>query len=198
MVVRTTFPLPTEQTWSPPAQGQWTYADYKHLPDDGWRYEVIEGELKTSPAPKIKHQRVSINLAMALATFVRQHNLGEVLTAPIDVRMGQWADPVQPDILFIQREHLDIVKENWIEGAPDLIVEILSSSSWLDDRRTKYRIYAQAGVREYWLVDPDECQIEIFVLRGGDYALVGRFASGELAPSEILKGLQIQVDEICQ
>ncbi|MCX7841199.1 MAG: Uma2 family endonuclease, partial [Anaerolineae bacterium] len=148
--------------------------------------------------PKTKHQRVSINLAIALATFVRRGNLGEVLTAPIDVRMGEWADPVQPDILFIQQDRLGIIKENWIEGAPDLIVEILSPSSWLDDRRTKYRVYAKAGVREYWLVEPERCQIEIFVLRGSDYALLGHFASGELAYSEILKGFQIQVDEVCR
>ncbi len=197
MLVRTFQAQPTESTWSPPAQGQWTYADYKRLPDDGWRYEVIKGELKMSPAPKIKHQLVSINLAMAMANFVKQGKLGQVLTAPIDVRLGELADPVQPDILFIRQERLGIIQEGWIEGAPDLIVEILSPGNWLDDRRIKYRVYAQAGVTEYWIVDPDRREIEIFVLRRGDYMLLGRFSSGEVASSEVIAGFKVEVDQVC-
>ena len=195
-----TFPRtrPVELQWPPP-QGRWTYEDYKRLPDDGWRYEVIEGELLMSPAPSTNHQRTSAKLQFAIMSFVESRKLGEVLDAPTDVRLGELASPVQPDILFIRQERLNIIKKDWVEGAPDLIVEILSPSNWIDDRRAKYRLYAQAGVREYWIVDPDKRQIEVFVQRvhGSDYELIGRFGPGEQAASEVLTGFQIGVDEVC-
>jgi len=197
MAIQTLEQPVTEHTWSPPAQGQWTYADYQRLPDDGWRYEVIEGDLHMTPAPSTKHQTVGFNLKLAIGSFVKANKSGCVLDAPIDVRLGKFADPVQPDILFIRQERLGIIKGGWIEGAPDWIVEILSPSNWLDDRRTKYRLYARAGVGEYWIVDPDQRQVEVFVLRHGDYALVGRFGPGERAHSEVLAGFQIDVDEMC-
>lgn len=186
---------PAEPVWPP--QGQWTYEDYRRLPDDGWRYEVIEGELRMNPAPSTSHQDTSIGLASEMRFYANQHNLGKVYTAPIDVRMGELANPVQPDILFIQKDRLDIIKERWIDGPPDLIVEILSPGNWIDDRRTKYRVYALNGVREYWIVDPDKRQIEIFVLHSGDYALVGRFGSGERVRSDVLTGFEIGVDQVC-
>jgi Uma2 family endonuclease len=150
-----------------------------------------------SPAPSTNHQDVSANLEFAMMNFVREKKLGKVLHAPTDVRLGELASPVQPDILFIRQERLDIIKKDWVEGAPDLIVEILSPSNWLDDRRTKYSMYAQAGVREYWLVDPDKRQIEVFALRGSDYEILGRFGPGEQAASEVLSGFQISVGEVC-
>jgi Uma2 family endonuclease len=187
---------PVEATWPPP-RDQWTYEDYKRLPDDNWRYEVIEGELLMSPAPNTHHQRVIARLEFAMMKYVEANKLGEVLHAPIDVRLGDLANPVQPDVLFICQDRLDIIRKDWIEGAPDLIVEVLSPSNWIDDRRTKYRIYVLAGVREYWIVDPDKRQIEIFTLRGSDYELRGRFGPGERAASEVLSGFEIGVDEVC-
>ena len=150
-----------------------------------------------NPAPSTSHQDVSFSLAFEIGLFVREKNLGKVLTAPIDVRLGELANPVQPDILFVRRDRLDIIQERWIEGAPDLIVEILSPGNWIDDRRTKYRVYAQAGVREYWIVDPKKCEIEIFVLRDGDFEQIGHFGSTERVRSEVLSGFEIGVDEVC-
>ncbi len=187
---------PAEATWPPP-RDRWTYEDYKRLPDDNWRYEVIEGELFMSPAPNTHHQRVIARLEFAMMKHVEAKKLGEVLHAPIDVRLGDLANPVQPDVLFICQDRLNIIRKDWIEGAPDLIVEVLSPSNWIDDRRTKYRIYALAGVREYWIVDPDKRQIEIFALRGSDYELSSRFGPGERAASEVLSGFEIGVDEVC-
>jgi Uma2 family endonuclease len=189
-------PKPIEANWPPP-RDQWTYEDYKRLPDDNWRYEVIEGELFMSPAPNTHHQRVIARLQFAMMKHVEAKKLGEVLNAPIDVRLSELANPVQPDILFICRDRLDIIRKDWIEGAPDLIVEVLSPSNWIDDRRTKYRVYALAGVREYWIVDPDKRQIEVFALRGSDYEILGRFGPGEQAGSEVLSGFEISVDEVC-
>ncbi len=150
-----------------------------------------------APAPRTKHQRTSMNLGASMHQHVSQYGLGEVYDAPIDVILPGLAGPVQPDVLFIARERLDIVKEDFIEGPPDLIVEILSPSNWLTDRRAKFRIYAQAGVREYWIVDTDARTVEVFVLRGGSYALVGKVGPGETLRSEVVAGFEIGVDEIC-
>ncbi|MBI4770112.1 MAG: Uma2 family endonuclease [Chloroflexi bacterium] len=188
-------PAPVIMDWPP--QGQWTYADYQRLPEDGWRYEVIEGELLMSPAPRTVHQRISIKLSSRMMSFVDARDLGEVYYAPVDVMLGDLATPVEPDVLFISRERLHIVGEETIDGAPDLIVEILSPSNWLADRRTKFRVYALAGVREYWILDPERRTIEVFLLQGQSYALQGNYGPGEAAPSVVLAGFEVQVAEIC-
>lgn len=156
-----------------------------------------------APAPRTRHQKVGLHLKLALGQFVKTHHLGEVYDAPIDVILSDdvtetdLAAPVQPDILFIDQERLDIVQEKFIAGAPDLIVEILSPSNWLDDRRDKYTVYEAAGVREYWIVDPDDCSVEVFVLRNGQYAQVGRYAPGDTIYSDVIAGFEIAVSDFC-
>jgi Uma2 family endonuclease len=186
-----------ELDYWPPPQGQWTYPDYRRLPDNGMRYEIIRGELFMSPAPRPKHQEVSLNLALAMHQFVKEHGLGKVYSAPIDLILPDLANPVQPDLLFIRQERLAMVKENFIEGAPDLIVEVLSPSNPDLDRRIKFQIYAQAGVAEYWLVDPEHRQIEVYVLRGQAYALAGTFGPEQQLRSEVLAAFAGPVGEIC-
>jgi Uma2 family endonuclease len=196
MAVQAPTQPPAERQWPPP-QGQWTYDDYKRLPNDGWRYEVIEGELLMTAAPSTKHQKTAARLFGSLYHHVQPRGLGEVFFSPIDVILPDLASPVQPDILFVSRERLDIVREDFIEGPPDLIVEILSPSNWLADRREKFRVYALAGVREYWIVDTDARTVEVFMLRGSSYALVGKFGPGETVRSEVVAGFEIGVDEVC-
>ncbi len=180
-----------------PSQGQWTYSDYKRLPRDGWRYEIIEGELYMAPARRPRHQEATINLATAMSQFARSKRLGKVYTAPIDVLLPGLASPVQPDVLFIANERLDMVKEEFIEGPPDLVIEVLSPSNWLDDRRIKFHLYARAGVREYWIVDLERRMIEVFALRGQSFALLNRYESGETARSEVLPDFEIAVEAMC-
>jgi Uma2 family endonuclease len=103
---------------------------------------------------------------------------------------------VQPDLLFISKEHLSIVKEDLIAGAPDLIAEILSPSNWIVDRRDKFGLYAEAGVKEYWIIDLDSQTVEVFTLQAGAYALAGRYGVGETARSALLAGFEIPVDRI--
>jgi len=185
----------TERPWPPP-QGEWTYEDWLKLPNDGYRYEVIDGVLYVSPPPRIRHQRISIRFVRRLANFVEERRLGEVLEAPVGVRFPNQPVPFQPDILFIRRDRLDILGEKYVEGVPDLIVEILSPSNWLYDRQEKMEVYQEAGVPEYWIVDPRARAIEVYVLEEGEYLLIGRYGQGEVARSEVLRNFEIPVDEI--
>lgn len=182
----------------PPPQGEWTYEDFLRLDEDTWRYEIIRGELFMAPPPSERHQYASHRLAVNFDNFVTSRKLGRVYTAPIGVILGNLATPAQPDIVFILAERLAaVVTEDGLHGAPDLIVEILSPSNWLADRRTKFELYQEAGVKEYWLVDPKLCVAEVFVLRGGKYELLGRWGAGESAHSEVIAGFQIALEEIC-
>lgn len=180
-----------------PAQGEWTYEDYRRLPDDGWRYEVLRGELRMTPAPSWGHQQAVLSFGFLLKLYLHERNLGEVGLAPIDILLpGGLASPVQPDVVFISRERTAIIHENFVEGAPDLVLEVLSPSNWLTDRRDKFQLYAEAGVREYWVADPKARAIEVFVLRDGAYELLGKFGPGERARSEVLPGFEPAIDEI--
>jgi Uma2 family endonuclease len=179
-----------------PAPGQWTYEDYRDLPDDGYRYEIICGELYMSPAPNIGHQKSSGELEYALQGFVRTHNLGIVLHAPCDVILAAKATPVQPDILFVSGDRLHIITEQNVYGAPDLIIEILSPTTRDYDRQQKFHLYEQVGVVEYWLVDPQERIIEVFELVGGAYILLGKWEEGQRAMSHVLAGFEVAVNEV--
>lgn len=179
-----------------PAPGQWTYQDYLDLPDDGYQYEIIWGELYMAPAPNIGHQKTSGELEFALRNFVKKHNLGFVLDALCDVILAPGGTPVEPDILFISKERAQIITDKNVQGAPDLIIEILSPSNPEHDRERKYKLYRESGVAEYWIVDIEACAIEVYVLRQGAYQLRGRFASGQAATSQILAGFSVEVDEV--
>ncbi len=179
-----------------PRQGEWTYEDYRRLPDDRFRYEIIGGNLYMSPAPRTKHQLTLFELAMALSNFAQKHKAGQVLIAPIDVILPDLASPVQPDILFIAKERLDIVREQFIDGAPDLIVEVLSPGNLRHDRHTKFQLYAAAGVKEYWIADPDACTVDVYVPRGNAYVPLGHFALDGAIQSELFPELRIPVKDI--
>lgn len=186
---------PQARPW-PPEQGQWTYEDWLRLPDDGFRYEVLNGVLYMTPPPAIRHQSVSHNLELAIGSFVKERRRGVVLSAPCGVCLPGQPVPVQPDILFVRAERRDIIGEEYVEGAPDLVVEVLSPSNWLYDRTEKFRVYQEAGVPEYWIVDYRARTVEVFVLEEGTYALLGKSGVGEVAHSKVLQGFEVAVDEV--
>jgi Uma2 family endonuclease len=186
-----------ERSWPPP-QGQWTYEDWSRLPDDGWQYEVIKGVLYMVPAPTTTHQRASGSLEFALRLFVRQEQAGEVFDAPIDVYLPGQETPVQPDLIFIAAGRRDLISERGIEGAPDLVAEILSPRTWWRDLRVKLPLYEETGVRECWMIDPKTKTVEVYVLRGEQYALSGRWGPGETARSETLPGFEVAVDAVME
>ena len=130
---------------------KFTYIDYKNTPDDK-RYELLDGELVVVPSPRTGHQKTLLKLGVRLVAFVEERRLGEVYVAPFDVVLAD-TDVVQPDILFISNERAGIVTEDNVQGAPDLVIEILSPSTAERDRTFKRSLYAHHGVREFWIVD---------------------------------------------
>jgi Uma2 family endonuclease len=186
---------PVEQTW-PPEQGRWTYEDWLRLPDDGFRYEVLNGELHTTPPPTLGHQNAVTELVTQMRNFAKQIGIGVVLTSPVGVRLPGQPVPVQSDIVFVRAERRDILGESYVEGAPDLVVEVLSPTNWLYDRREKLQAYQQVGVPEYWSVDYRARTVEILALEEEKYTLLAEFRSGETACSQILPGFEIGVDDL--
>ncbi len=167
-----------------------TYDDLVQVPEDGNRYEIIGGELVVAPAPIPLHQRVSKRAFLLLDGFVETRGLGEVFYAPLDVQLGDH-DIVEPDLVFIARERLAIVERTRVIGVPDLLVEILSPLTRIRDEALKARLYAEAGVAEYWIVDPDERTLRVFVLEDERYALLPPEPNG--VHSRVLPGLVVDV-----
>ena len=183
------------QAW--PAQGEWTYEDYLRLPDDGRRYEVIRGVLYVSPPPLIIHQTAQGHLYAALYNHVVVNRLGFVYAAPVDILLPERiAEPVQPDILFIREEHRPAGGDPNFQGVPDLIVEILSPSTRSYDRKTKLAAYRDAGVPEFWLVDPQTRTVVIHGWEAGQFIELQRGGEGDEVGSVVLPGFRVQVGQL--
>ncbi len=170
-----------------------TYDDLLETPDDGQRYEIIGGELHVSPSPTPKHQRVLRNLFLLVHNYSQQYDSGEVFFAPLDTRFGPH-DIVEPDLLYIRKDRLPIIAEKLIEGAPDLVVEVLSPSSRQRDRALKLDLYAREGVPEYWIADPERETLTVHALEGGTYRPLD--ASDGMISSRVLGGLTIDVTSL--
>ncbi|MBI5562343.1 MAG: Uma2 family endonuclease [Deltaproteobacteria bacterium] len=170
---------------------RYAYADYYAINDDN-RYEVMEGTLMMVPAPNIKHQRISGRIYRVMANFVSNNGLGEVFDAPTDVVLSDDV-VVQPDILFISGERAAIIGEQAVMGAPDLVVEISSPSSSFNDSVRKKEIYQRFGVKEYWLVFPEEKAIEIMTLEHGLYREFCSAKDEGTVSSKIFPGFEVDL-----
>lgn len=188
-----TVVTPADDVPGPP-QGCWTYDDYAAIPDDGRRYEVIEGVLYIMPGPRRAHQSTVLRFGHHLLTHVELTGVGWVLIAPFDVTLGV-RSTVQPDVLVILRARADILTEKRVVGAPDLVIEVASPSTAGHDRRRKQDAYAGAGVREYWIAHPYERAIEVLVLEGKAYRSLGVFENGDKLPSVVLPELPVTVEQ---
>ena len=166
--------------------GAWTYDDHLTLPDDGRRYESIEGELYEMPPPGWDHAIIVMTLILLLAPQVQRLG-GTLVTAPVDVFCAG-ANPVQPDILALLPGSRASGESRGVDGPPDLIVEVLSPSNRVHDEVTKRSLYARAGVREYWIVDPDARTLHVLSLDGASFHAV-QFGPGNDRPVSPLLGL---------
>ncbi|MGQ9532936.1 MAG: Uma2 family endonuclease [Desulfotomaculales bacterium] len=169
-----------------------TYDDYLRLPDDGRRYEILEGVLEVTPSPTTAHQRVVRNLFSALHAHVQRHGLGEVLFAPLDVVLSRFS-VTQPDLLYVCSARSEILTEAHVAGAPDLVVEVVSPSTSSLDRVTKAQVYARYGIPHYWVVDPAAKTVEEFRIQRGIYLLVRRWEGREIFAPALFPGLEIDL-----
>ncbi|HHV75629.1 MAG TPA: Uma2 family endonuclease [Thermoanaerobacterium sp.] len=177
-----------------PEHLKFTYEDYLLLPEDR-RYEIIGGDLFMTPSPKRAHQQINRNLTTILWSYVKAHGLGEVYEAPFDVLFSRH-DVVQPDVLFVSRENLSIVGEYNIQGAPDLIIEILSPSTAERDLDLKKKLYARHAVKEYWIVDPDARKVTVYLWKDNDYVKTGVYGEEDSWQPHLLTGLTIKGKEV--
>ena len=153
---------------------------FKMLPE-GTLAEVIENTLYMSPTPSTKHQRLVTLLLTQIHKYVSENSLGEVFPAPLDVFLDEHSNAVQPDILFISNQKISILDNNGaIRGAPDFIIEILSPGSIKHDQVTKKNLYEKSGVKEHWIVDPDNKKATGFLLKNSMYELISE-AEGKIA-----------------
>ena len=172
-----------------------TYEDYLALPDDRKQYQILEGELVMTPAPFVIHQQIGLRLKLRFVQFVETHSLGYVFDAPCDVVLSK-TNVLQPDILFISNQNIKVITEKNIQGAPDLVVEIISPSTAYYDLFDKKEIYQKFGVKEYWLVDPKKEWIEIHTLDKGSYQLHHRAAKKGSVQSKLLIGFAVDLKEL--
>lgn len=171
-----------------------TYEDYAKTPDDE-RWELIDGELIMAPAPNMEHQSIQAELAWHFKAFTRERGLGRVFNAPTDVMLSEH-NTVQPDLVFVSRERERIITYANIQGAPDLVVEILSPSTARRDWRDKFDLYQGHGVRECWLVDPVSRTVWVFLLADGIFVEVDRYGENDTLTSPMLEGLEINLAEV--
>ncbi len=170
-----------------------TYADVERIPPDGFRHEVIGGEEFMTPAPNLDHQTVVGNIFRILSVHVRANKLGRVFVAPTDVLLSEH-DAVQPDVAFVAERNLSILKEKYIQGPPDLAVEVLSPSTAAQDRGPKRELYDREGVREYWIADLSGRTVE--VREFGSPRRTRVYQEGQSFESVLLPGLAVRLDEV--
>ncbi len=175
-----------------------TYEDYLNIPGDD-RHELIDGELILVASPNRDHQIADASLGARMYFFVETGDLGWVFHAPFDVLL---TDPdggvnvVQPDLIFVSKEREQIITPANIQGAPDLLVEILSPSTRRLDMTSKLDLYARHGVKEYWIADPAARAITVMLLKDGDFETLAEYGMDDTLVSPTLEGFSVNLDRI--
>ncbi|RKX73627.1 MAG: Uma2 family endonuclease [Spirochaetes bacterium] len=170
-----------------------TYADYAKLPE-GAPYQLIGGMFVKSPSPTVNHQRIIKRIAQTLIPL-EEKGLGELFHAPIDVYLSD-TETYQPDIIFITVERLFIIGEKKIEGAPDMVIEVLSPRTAYYDLGHKMKTYQKSGVREYWVVDPMEKSIELYENAGKVFHLSSKAEKRGEVQSMLFPSLHVCAESI--
>ncbi|MBI5756214.1 MAG: Uma2 family endonuclease [Nitrospirae bacterium] len=178
----------------PQEKKKYTIEDYMKTPDDE-RYELIEGELLMTPSPNTWHQRILGRLHLKITQYLIEKNMGEVFLSPYDVVLDN-DNVFEPDIIFVSKERYGIITAANIKGAPDLVIEILSPSTAYRDLVKKKRLYAQFGVQEYWIVDPEEETVEVYTLQQHQFELNASYQEDGIVTSPRLPDLQISLRDI--
>ena len=175
-----------------------TYDDYVLFPEDGKRHELIDGEHYVTPTPNRKHQTISGNLFGLIWSYLQQHRIGRVFSAPFDVILSHF-DVVEPDLLYLSRERMAQIETSpWVRGAPDLVVEVGSKSTRKRDETIKRRLYERFGVSEYWVVDPELDSIKVYRRVGERYERAAELTleSDDTLTTPLLPGLEMPLAKI--
>jgi Uma2 family endonuclease len=176
-----------------PSQGDWTEAEYLAL-ETNHLIEFSDGYLEILPMPGFAHQRIVLFLYRILWAFVTEHELGEVLVAPLPVQL--WEHKFrEPDLIYIRAEKRNRQPKGYAVD-PDLVIEVVSAYDPERDYETKRQEYARAGIAEYWIVDPVRRAITALALAGEQYELVGEFTPGQQVTSKLLAGFAVDVTEL--
>ena len=150
-----------------------TYKDYLAMPDDGRRYEILDGEVAVSATPVTLHQLIVGNLYWVLRGHVHGRRLGQVYLSPITVILAN-TTVVEPDLVYVDTGRAGLVTDRGIRGAPTLAIEVLSPSTATSDRGPKFQLYARYGVPYYWIADTDAREVEAYELADQRYRLASR------------------------
>lgn len=180
-----------------PERIRMTVEEFKQLPETNLPTELIDGEVIVSPTPVYRHQEIVGDTYYFLKQIsIQNPALGRAVVAPMDVWLGE--DCVQPDGFWVSgpESRCKLGEDGYWYGAPDLVVEVLSPSTAYRDRRTKFNLYQQHGVREYWLADPEGQYVEVFILENGKFVRQGAFGKDDSFVSPVLGGLNINVVEL--
>jgi Uma2 family endonuclease len=172
-----------------------TISDYFETPEGGPRYQLIDGDLIVMPPPDSFHQDILRNIAFIIGLYLKTHPIGKVYFAPIGVVLTD-VNAYEPDLIFISKERKSIIAKRGIEGAPDLVVEVLSPGTARYDKGIKRSIYARTGVVELWLIDPALREIQVFRLREDPQNPVAVHSGKDQFESPIFPGLKFACAEI--
>lgn len=172
-----------------------TYEDYVLFPADGLRHEVINGEHFVTAAPFIRHQVLVRRFLLAIGPMIERDNLGELLPAPVDVVLSHY-DVVQPDLVFVSQKRRHILTDRNIQGAPDLVIEILSPRTRKVDEVVKLDLYEHSGVEEYWLADAERRSITIHRLEGARFRRIAELSAADVLSTPLLPGLRVDLTDL--
>jgi Uma2 family endonuclease len=169
-----------------------TYDDYILFPEDGRRHEILDGGHQVSPAPYLRHQEILLRLAVALGSFLDRFPRGSLFPAPVDVLLSRH-DIVQPDLVYVAQERRHLLTDRNIQGAPDLVVEVLSPGTRSNDEGLKRDTYEHFGVQEYWLVDPARRSVAVDRLIDGRFQRAAELKAeaGDTLTTPLLPGFEI-------
>ncbi len=172
-----------------------TIENWELIPDDRNVHEIIEGEHYITSPPLIIHQKISRNIEFIFTLFFRKKPVGEILYSPVGVVFSE-INVVEPDLLYISKENSHIIKKDYIRGVPNLIIEILSPNNRQHDLIMKKHLYEKFGVKEYWIIDPDDESVMIYKSRKGKYDRGKRYIEDDIITTPLIKGLEVPLKEI--
>ena len=166
--------------------------EFFELPESTHPIELLNGEVMVSPAPVPNHQRIVFRIAKYVKSLVPN---GEVFLSPLDIYLDD-DNVVQPDVIWVAENSKCIVGDKRLIGAPDLLIEVFSPGTMVKDKKTKYKLYERHGVREYWMVDPNEQYVEVYSLENDVYSQKGVFVIGETFVSAVLDGKMVDIKAV--